>query len=108
METKISLDGRGRDMETRRFSSRNGEEIQETSVRDAITGTMSRSRIRSESPRGFRSRAWLDDPLCRSSALVDDPLYRGSALLNDPLYRRHALINDPLYRRSVAGDPLYT
>jgi len=88
-ERKTVLEGLGRDVATCRLSGRNGRAFQETTIR-----------ARSGSPRGFRSRAWLDDPLF-------DPVYGGRALMDDPLYRgrNDLLLDEHRHRRSLA-DPL--
>merc|ERR1712232_948970 len=78
---------------------RDGQEVQETTVRDPISGAA--TRVRSASPRGLRSHAFLiDDPLY-------DPLSRAS-LIGDPLYRRGALLDRLDFdRRGALLDPLY-
>jgi len=132
-ETKTVSDGFGRDVATCKVSGRKGDAFQETTIRDPIAGTTSASRVRSESPRGLRSRVFLDDdqlygPLYRGRAHVGDPLFRrrcslADDVLMDSVYRhplavdslyRHAYLADPLYRddaflaRPFASDPVYT
>jgi hypothetical protein len=115
VETKHVADAVAGSAAERIVTDRFGNDLRETSIVDPISGRTHTSRVRSESPRGFRyGRAFLDDPLYRRTALADplyDPLCRGRvglsrAGLDDPLY-------DPLYRgrvgltRAGLDDPLY-
>lgn len=117
VETKQVADAVAGSAVDRIVTDRYGNDLRETAIVDPISGRTHTSRVRSESPRGFR-RAYFDDPLYRGSVLADplyDPLYRGRlglsrAALDDPLYDpllRRTALDDPLYRRAALDDPLY-
>jgi len=126
VETKTVADASGEVATTRMVG--HGGEVQETSVRDRITGVTHHSRTRSGSPRGYYGgyrgnsvyggyRGYYGgsagslsgrpadlvatDPLWRA-AHIDGGEYRAGALLDAPLHGRSAYLDDSLLSRRGA------